>query len=82
LFKRNKIPKELRAKAIEIFEESMKKQMAYEELVKEPLKYNILQDLVNAAVPGTVIEVTLADGSKLVIKRNTSYDDYLDGANY
>ena len=82
MFNKRKIPKELRAKALEIFEESMRKQLEYEELVSQPLKYEILQDLVNSALPGSVIEVVLADGSTLKIKRNTPYDDYLDGANY
>jgi hypothetical protein len=73
-----RLTKEMKIKMMEIWEESVKKQIEFEKLSAEPMNYQIIQDLVNSARQGVRIEVTLKDGSKMVIKQETPYDSYKD----
>lgn len=65
--------KELRA-ALRIVAEQEKRRKQYEALVGESLNYKIIKDLVHQASNNVVIEVTLKDGSKLVIRREEAFD--------
>ena len=57
-------------KEIQIREE---KQRQYDLLVKSPLEYGILRDLVNSATPGKVIDVKLADNTTITIRQEDPY---------
>jgi hypothetical protein len=43
-------------------------------LVKQPLSYEIIRDLVNAAMHDMAVEITLSDQTKILIKRDEPYD--------
>lgn len=49
---------------------TVKKQWAFEELQAQRMSYPILQDLMNTAQHGILIDVYLADGSRLVMKQD------------
>lgn len=65
--------KELRA-ALKIVAEQEKRRKMYEALVGSELNYKILKDLINQASHNVVMEVTLKDGSRLVIRREEAFD--------
>jgi NAD(P)H-nitrite reductase large subunit len=66
--------KELRA-ALKIVQEQEKRKKAYDKLVGAELSYPIIKDLINSAAHGVVIEATLKDGSKLVIRRQENFEE-------
>ena len=65
--------RQLRA-ALAIVRENERKKKLYDELVGTELSYKILKDLINSAAYGVVIDITLKDGSKLVIRRTEDFD--------
>lgn len=50
--------------------EAMRKQRELDALKANPLNYGIIRDLINSARYGVTIEISLADGTKLGIKRD------------
>lgn len=54
--------------------EKRKKQKDFERLKATPLNYMIIKDLINSAAYGILIDLTLADGTKLSIKREDNFD--------
>ena len=76
--KKQRMSKDMKDRMMEIWEESVKKQIEFEKLSQSELNYEIIQDLINSAAHGVCIEVTLTDGSKLVMKRETPYDTLQD----
>lgn len=50
--------------------EAARKQKQLDALKAIPLNYGIIRDLINSARHGVVIDITLADGTKLGIKRD------------
>jgi hypothetical protein len=69
-------------KAYKNLNEAEKKQKEFDKLSSIPLNYGIIRDLINSAINGVHIEVTLKDGTMLVIKRDDAFDKlqkkYLD----
>jgi hypothetical protein len=61
-------------RAIRAAEAQEHKQRDFEALIAKPLNYAIIQDLINSASAGVVIEATLATGDKLVIRKEDPYD--------
>ena len=51
-----------------------RKQREFAALSATPLNYGILQDLVNSAAYGVVIDVTLKSGDRLQITRQDAFD--------
>ena len=46
----------------------------FKTLVKQPLSYEIIRDLVNTAIHDMAVEITLSDQTKILIKRDEPYD--------
>ncbi len=61
-------------KAYKNLSEAEKKQKQLDKLSATPLNYGIIRDLINSAYNGIHIEVTLKDGTTLVIKRDDAFD--------
>jgi uncharacterized protein (UPF0303 family) len=61
-------------RAVKIAEEQERKQSEFDALQAQPLKYTIIQDLINSAAAGVVIDITLADGTKMVMRKEDAYD--------
>lgn len=55
--------------------EAAKKQKELDKLKALPLNYGIIRDLINSAQAGVTIDVTLADGTALSIKRDAPLSD-------
>lgn len=72
--KRKAYKRKLLDSALKLVEEQEKRRQAYEQLVNADLNYTILKDMVNQAIHNVVIEVTLHDGSKIVIRREEAFD--------
>ena len=51
-----------------------KKQKAVDKLTATELNYGIIKDLINSASYGVLIELTLKDQTKTVIKREDAFD--------
>ena len=65
--------KELAA-ALRIVREQERRKKAYNKLIGTELSYPILKDLINSASHGVVIECTLKDGARLVLRREEAFD--------
>lgn len=61
-------------KAYRQINDAEKKQKQFDRMSAVPLNYGILRDLINSAYNGVHIEVTLKDGTTLVIKRDDAFD--------
>ena len=55
--------------------EAAKKQKELDKLKALPLNYGIIRDLINSAQAGVTIDVILADGTSLSIKRDVPLPD-------
>jgi len=55
--------------------EAAKKQKELDKLKALPLNYGIIRDLINSAQAGVTIDVNLADGTALSIKRDAQLPD-------
>lgn len=62
--------------AYKVITEQDRKQRMYEQLVGTKLNYQIIKDLVNSAKAGVVINIVLADGSKLEIRPEDAFERY------
>jgi len=63
------------AKKAEIEE---RRQAEFAALQAIPLNYGILQDLVNSAAFGVVIDITLKDGTRIQINRKDAFSTLTD----
>ncbi len=61
-------------RAIRAAEDQERKQKDFEAMTAKPLNYAIIQDLINSAAAGVVIEAVLSDGTKLTMRREDPYD--------
>lgn len=62
------------AAALKIVQEQEKRRKQYERLVGAQLDYPIIKDLINQAAHNVVIEMTLKDGTRMVIRRQEDFD--------
>ena len=60
--------------ALEAAEQRRKQEEMYRTLKTQPLSYEIIRDLCNSAQHGIVIEAILADGAKLIFRREEAFD--------
>lgn len=60
--------------AYKVLADAEKKQKQLDKMAAEPLNYGIIRDLINSAMNGVIINVTLKDGTKLEIKRQDQFD--------
>ena len=64
--------------AMKIVEERERRKAEYEAFIGQDLNYKIIKDFINQAQHNVVVEVTLKDGSKIVVRRQEDFDKLLE----
>jgi len=75
MFEKFKLMRMSYNKARKELQEEIERQRQMDELVKSPLKYDLIRDLINKAQADTVMTVNLPDGTKLVFEKKDLYNN-------
>lgn len=75
MFEKFKLMRMSYNKARKELQEEIERQRQMDELVKSPLKYDLIRDLINKAQVDTVMTVNLPDGTKLVFEKKDLYNN-------